>query len=156
NLIAFFIHHHQWRWRFDRRLAIASGLDEYTVERTGSPFIVIRDRAHWNLDFKDPSLFRDIAQTMRSAGLTSLAVFCVHQYPGTLTPDQQNSLRRTVYQLAAAENLDVGNLVLDGLNVYARFGRALKTGFHPVSATYGANCGAPAGNATADFQRQCD
>ena len=133
---------------------MATEVHEYTLERGSDRLTVLRDRTRWNFDFTDASFFRDVAQSMRTADLRSLAVFCVHQYPGSLTPERQDALRQKSFQLAEAAHLQIRKFVPDGLNVYAEFARD-SHGIQVVSATYGANCGAPAGNATTDFKAQC-
>lgn len=158
NLIGFFIHQHQWKWVFERRLAMATDVDEYALERDNRPLTVLRDRTRWNFDFTDPALFHDIAQSMRVAKLGKLAVFCVHQAPEKLTADQQSALREKLIQMAKADHLRFRRFVLDGPNVYAEIESTRGTenrGIQIVSATYGANCGAPAGNVTTETKARC-
>jgi hypothetical protein len=121
NLIAFFIHHHQWKWRFDRALPTATPVDEYTIEREDVPITVLRDKYRWTFDFSDPAFFHDVRENMRAAHLSSLAVFCAQHYPGTLTPDQQDAREQKAFQLAEAEHLQIRKFVPDGTNVYAEF-----------------------------------
>jgi hypothetical protein len=124
NLIAFFAFHHQWKWHFDKRLYMATGVDEYTLTRGRDHMAVLRDRTRWLFDFSDPAFIHDIAEGMRAGGLDSLAVFCIHQVPGTRTPDQQDAFQQKVFQMADAEHLRIRKFVPDALNVYAEFERA--------------------------------
>ena len=121
NLIAFFIFHHQWKWHFDQRLRMDTGVDEYTLTRGRAHLAVLRDRTRWLFDFSDPTFIHDIAEGMRAAGLDSLSVFCIHQVPGGRTPDEQDAFQQKVFQMAEAEHLRVRKFVPDGLNVYAEF-----------------------------------
>lgn len=124
NLIAFFTYHHQWKWRFISKVRIDTAVDEYALERPRHPMMILRDRTRWNFDFSDPAFFHDVAESMRAARLDSLAVFCVHQFPGSFTPDQQDAFQQKAFQLAEAEHLQIRKFVPDGLNVYAEFERA--------------------------------
>ncbi len=121
NLIAFFTHHHKWNWHFVGRLPIGTEVDEYSLTNRNGHIELLRDKTRWNIDFADPTFFRDIADSIRTAKLGSLAVFCVHQTPGTLTPDQQDAFQQKTFVLAEAQHLQVRKFVPDGLNVYAEF-----------------------------------
>jgi hypothetical protein len=85
---------------------------------------LLRDKLRWNIDFSDPTFFRDIAESLRAAKLGSLAVFCVHQGPAAVTPDQQDAFQQKTFALAEAQHLRIRKFVPDGLNVYAEFAPA--------------------------------
>lgn len=121
NLIVFFTHHHQWIWRFSGKLPMATWVEEYTLEHRNQKMLLLRDKTRWNLDFLDPGLFRDLATSLRTTRLPTLAVFCIHQVPGSQTPEQQEMFQRNVFALASAEHLQVRRFLQDGLNVYAEF-----------------------------------
>jgi hypothetical protein len=121
NLIGFFTHRHQWTWHFVGRLPMATGVEEYSLTRGTRRMELLRDKLRWNIDFSDPTFFRDIAESMRAAKLGSLAVFCVHQGSAGVTPDQQDALQQKTFALAEAQHLRIRKFVPDGLNVYAEF-----------------------------------
>ena len=121
NLIAFFAHHDTWQWHFLEKLPMDTDVEEYSLARNGRRMELLRDKFRWNFDFSDPTLFHDIADELRSARLRTLAVFCVHQMPGSLTPTQQDAFEQKVFALAGAQHLQIRKFVPDGLNVYAEF-----------------------------------
>lgn len=127
NLIGFFTHRHQWTWHFVGRLPMATDVEEYSITRGDRHMELLRDKLRWNFDFSDPTFFRDIAESMRAAKLQSLAVFCVHQAPGAVTPDQQDALQQKTFALAEAQHLRIRKFVPDGLNVYAEFAPAAES-----------------------------
>lgn len=124
NLIAFFTHYHQWRWKFVEKLPVPTPVDEYSLRLGRQRMELLRDKTRWNLDFLEPALYLDLANGIRAARLHSLAVFCIHQVPGARTLEEQETFRRQVSALAAAEHLQIRQFVSDGLNVYAEFSLA--------------------------------
>lgn len=124
NLIGIFTQRHQWDWKFVERLSMSTEVDEYVLTHDQRRVKLLRDKTRWNLDFSDPTLFRDFAASMRAAGIDSLAVFCVHQGGGSITPAQQDAFQQKVFMLAEGEHLQVRKFVPDGLNVYAEFAPA--------------------------------
>jgi len=123
NLIGIYTQRHQWNWTFVERLPMPTEVEEYVLTRDSKRVKLLRDKLRWNLDFSDASLYHDLAVSMRLAKLNSLAVFCVHQGEGTLTPAQQDALEQKAFTLAKAEDLQIQKFVPDGLNIYAEFAR---------------------------------
>lgn len=121
NLIGFFTHRHQWTWHYAGRLPMNTEVEEYSLSRGNRHMELLRDKLRWNIDFSDPRFFQDLAESMRTAGLSSLAVFCVHQGNATVTPDQQDAFQQKTFALAEAQHLRIRKFVPDGLNVYAEF-----------------------------------
>jgi hypothetical protein len=124
NLIGFFTHRHEWTWHFVGRLPMTTEVEEYSLTRGNRRMELLRDKLRWNIDFSDPTFFRDIAESLRAARLGSLAVFCVHQGPAAVTPDQQDAFQQKTFALAEAQHLRIRKFVPDGLNVYAEFAPA--------------------------------
>ena len=79
SLIAFFIHHDDWKWRFLSRHQDNSWIDQYEIKKNDRMLNVCRDRLRWNVDFTDPSLYRSIAQCLSRCNVPSVAVFCIYQ-----------------------------------------------------------------------------
>ena len=121
NLIGFFTHRHQWTWHYVGRLPMNTEVEEYSLTHGSQRMELLRDKFRWNIDFADPTFFRDIAESMRTAKLGSLAVFCVHQGFSAVTADQQDAFQQKTFALAEAQHLRIRKFVPDGLNVYAEF-----------------------------------
>ena len=124
NLIAFFTFHNQWNWHFERTLPIDDGVDQYRLTRGARHMELLRDKTRWNIEFSDPTFFHDLADTLRSTRLDTVAVFCVHQVPGARTPDQEDAFQQKAFALAEAEHLQIRKFIPDGLNIYAEFAPA--------------------------------
>jgi hypothetical protein len=124
NLINFFTHYHDWRWQFVGRSAAVPNIDIYRVSRGTQTFRLLRDRARWNLDFQDPSLFSDLARSMQSEHLPSLDIFYMRQQPRMTAIQDEPALARGILASAGEQSLCVTKVMVEGLRVYVD----LKTG----------------------------
>jgi hypothetical protein len=121
NLINFFIHYHNWDWRFVERNIAVPTVDIYSVSRGTRSLLLLRDRERWNLDLGDRSVYADLAKCIRSQALPSLTVFYTRQKPRAPTTPQEPSLPSQITALAAAESLCIKKLTVEGVAVYAEF-----------------------------------
>ena len=121
NLINFFIHYHNWDWRFVGHNSAVPTVDVYRVSRGTQSLLVLRDRWRWNLDLGDRSVYADMAKCIRSQALPSLTVFYTQQKPPASTKPQELSLPNQIAALAASESLCVKKLTIEGVAVYGEF-----------------------------------
>ena len=84
--------------------------------------LVFRDKDQWILDLRDPQLFRQMANGMRTWHLSSTTIFCLAQPVGkTRTEAQVKAYRARILELAASQGLCEQTLELDNYDVYAEF-----------------------------------
>jgi 4-amino-4-deoxy-L-arabinose transferase-like glycosyltransferase len=121
NLINFFIHYHNWDWRFVGHNSAVPTVDVYRVSRGTKSLLVLRDRQRWNLDLGDRSVYRDLAKCIRSQPLPSLTVFYTQQKPPASTKPPELSPPNQIAALAASESLCVKKLIIEGVAVYGEF-----------------------------------
>jgi hypothetical protein len=182
NLITFFAHHHERDWTLVRRLE-ERGLDLWQVSDAYETFHVCRDRKPWLLDVSDPSLYYDIEACLDSTRATSVVIFRPQQH-GVDIARPTESTTGLIPALSARAQLIGTRVAIEGEDVYAEFRRldaatagdllrsgserAVATaagtgassggaaGIEVMQATYGSNCGAKWGNATADVANACN
>ncbi len=122
NLITFFMHHHDWKWEFLAPLPDSATVDVYKLTSGNRSMILFRDRDHWNLDLRDPLLYKQMAAGLRAWHLSSATIFGLAQPVGkTRTGAQVTAYRARAAELSAAEGLCVQKLDLDNYDVYAKF-----------------------------------
>ena len=121
NLINFFIHYHNWDWRFAGHNSAVPTVDVYRVSRGAQSLLVLRDRQRWNLDLGDRSVYADLAKCIRSQALPSLTVFYTQQKPPASTQPPELSLPNQIAAFAASESLCVKKLIIEGVAVYGEF-----------------------------------
>jgi len=100
-------------------------IDIYRVTRDDHSFLVLRDFSRWNLDWKDPSLYRDLANCIREQDLPSLSVFYTEQDPPADAIQQEPTLAPRIVAGATAVSLCVSKLHVNGATAYARLASGL-------------------------------
>lgn len=122
NLTTFFMHHHDWKWDFVAPLPSSDTVDVYRLSRDGRSMFLFRDRDHWNLDLRDPTLYSQMARGMRTWKVHSMTIFDLAQPGGRArTQAQVTAYRNRAAELSAAEDLCIETLDLDNYDVYAEF-----------------------------------
>jgi hypothetical protein len=122
NLTTFFMHHHNWKWQFLAPLPGVATVDVYRLSRDNRSMVLFRDKDHWNLDLRDPLLYKQVALGMQAWHVNSTTIFCLAQTPGkTRTEAQVVAYRARAAELSAAEGLCMQTLELDNYDVYAEF-----------------------------------
>lgn len=123
NLVMFFIHHDNWKWKFAGPVRLTQDVDTYRLSRGGSQMLLFRDKDHWILDFSDPALYRNLAGCLRSRGLSSVRVFCVSQQGGSVrkAAAELADFRKHSADLSRSSGLCVQILDTIGYDVYAEF-----------------------------------
>jgi hypothetical protein len=122
NLTTFFMHHHNWTWQYLAPLPGGATVDVYKFSRDGRTMIMFRDRDHWTLDLRDPTLFSNMATGMKTWHVDESTIFCLAQpVPKARTEAQVAAYRARVAENTAANGLCVQTLELDNYDVYAEF-----------------------------------
>ncbi len=158
NLIVFYMHHHEWKWRLRRLVGSPPLFELWTVSKDGRRLHVCRDRRRWLLDPSDAGLYGLLAECLEATNASGVALFL----PGHLAavpPAAEASGRLAA--LAAKAGLRPGSVVVERDGVFGSFVRASAPsgGSEPIrveEATYGARCRVAAGNATAAVQAACN
>jgi hypothetical protein len=156
NFIMFFDHYHDWDWRLDWQDPGRSPWQIWRASKGGSHIAVCRSQ-QWQLDFSKPETFGDVAGCVRRAG--PVAVFRPQQ-PGLPATWRVSDTPDLVKRLGPAAGVTSTGATVHGEDVFVAFEAAAPApGGHAISvveATYGANCGARPGNATALVRSDCD
>ncbi|HEY4085002.1 MAG TPA: hypothetical protein VGM43_03650, partial [Bryobacteraceae bacterium] len=66
DLTVFFLQHHDWNWNFVSDLPASKTVDVYKLQRDGRSIMLFRDKDRWNLDLRDPQLYIEMAQAMKT------------------------------------------------------------------------------------------
>ncbi len=123
NLYAFFMHHDDWKWEFEGRARLAPQVDVYRLTRGDRRILVLRDMKRWVLDYDDPSLYADLAASMRSEGIDSVDVFRIGQNEDQArTAEEVDTYRNLAATAAAAHGVCLQRLVIYGGNSFAAVG----------------------------------
>ncbi|MDP9055097.1 MAG: glycosyltransferase family 39 protein [Acidobacteriota bacterium] len=80
NLITFFIYHHDWNWKLEKRQPLP-GIDIYNLVRGNQRILVLRDRERWNLDPEELGFYGQMARFLRTLKVLGITVFDVRQTP---------------------------------------------------------------------------
>lgn len=119
NLIAFFLHHDDWKWEFEGRLGSFQDVDVYRVSRGKERILVFRDRGRWILDTSDASLYVALAACLRSRGLSRINLFRLAQDEAPWEAAELRAYRQSATESAGAGGLCIQELDIDGRDVYA-------------------------------------
>jgi len=123
NLIHLFRLHHDWQWRFMRRLRGRAPVDLWRVGKAGARgFYVCRDRREWQLDFSDRDTYFRLRRCLDATGGTRLAVFRWQQ-KGTSAEWPVAPTEELAGRAAAAAGLVPDDVLVRRGEVYAAFAR---------------------------------
>ena len=156
NFINLFAHHHDWSWHLQAQTE-GNLWQVWQVSKEGRKFFVCRQR-EWQLDFSQQTFYRDLLRCQRRTNADEIAVFRPQQ--GGFKPNWNVGATNKIAKASALEvGLEAQHIVIEGLDVYASF-RPLSSNavarISIVEASYGLNCGAPSGNATAILAEECE
>jgi hypothetical protein len=123
NLTVFFLQHHDWNWSFVADLPDSKTVDVYKLQSDGRSMMMFRDKDRWNLDLRDPQLYVNMAQGMKTWHLPEMTIFSLAEPvpPKPRTGPQVTAYRARAAELSAAQGLCVQRLDLDNYDVYADF-----------------------------------
>jgi hypothetical protein len=130
NLITFFLHHHDWDWKFERHSPTNNNMDLYRVSKGASSFMVLRDRSRWNADPLDRALYEDLSRFLAMGVTKSLTAFSVRQDEVIAANADDASVAQRILDSSAAAGLCVNGLWATPVNAF--FG--LRQGACPVEA----------------------
>lgn len=123
NLIPFFTHHHDRRWRFLRSTTAGDPVDVWRVGGEGPDgFYVCRDRGQWQLDLSRPVTYRRMLRCLEVTGSDRVAVYRPQQ-KGTTAAWPAARTAEVVADAAERAGLVVHEAVVAGEDVYASFSR---------------------------------
>jgi hypothetical protein len=120
NLITFFLHHDDWRWKFEGETSLAPHIDIYRVSRGDRQILLFRDKARWLLDYQDATLYQDLKGCMLARDLPAITVFRMAQAPCPPRDAAEiGAYRKKVVGLAAAAGLCFQQLAIHDCDVNA-------------------------------------
>src|SRR6185312_9590346 len=92
-------------------------------ERDGRSILMFRDKDRWNLDLRDPQLYVEMANGMKTWHLPVMTIFCLPDPvpPKPRTEAQVAAYRARAAELSAGQGLCIQRLDLDNYDVYAEF-----------------------------------
>jgi hypothetical protein len=119
NLIIFFSHFDDWKWKFAGHCAAVPTLDIYSVSRGAENMLVFRDKARWNADIGGADLYTDLAKCMQSRAVESLVIFYLRQDARAARTGDERKLSGQIARQAAAVGICAKKLVLRGAAAHA-------------------------------------
>jgi hypothetical protein len=158
NLIMFFSHFHDWRWRLRWQETSAAMWQVWEVSRGDEQFAVCRERV-WQSDFTTVDVYGDLDDCLQRAAVDRVAVFRL-QHGGGSPPWKTADVLSSAREWGPKVRLDPIRVYIDGYEVYASFqrlpGSEGSERIFIVEATYGEICRGLAGNATGRVRDTCD
>ena len=121
NLIAFFMHHDDWKWKFAGRVDSVPDVDIYRLSRGTAQMLVFRDKGRWLADSLDPMLDRNLAECLRSRGLPDIVLFRLAQNEEPWEVSELKAYRQSISEIATTQGLCVQGLSIHDRDVYAQF-----------------------------------
>ncbi len=118
NLIAFFLHHDDWEWRFVEPASFRAGIDVYRIRKGARQMLVFRAKDRWLADPLDDSLYEDLAACMRSKSLPAITLFRVDQKTEPREAAELRAERKEIASLASTHDLCVTKLDVHNYDVY--------------------------------------
>jgi hypothetical protein len=123
NMIGFFAQHYRWDWRFAGQEPSNPSVERYDVSRGERHLTLVAHRDRWNMDFRDPTLYKSLEGSGWAAGPRCLTVFCVHQILKPAGRDLANvpgnELEDRIPVLAREADLTIKKLHVRGDDVFA-------------------------------------
>ncbi len=157
NFILFFGHHHDWNWKLESQDRDRGMWQVWKVSKHGEQFAVCRS-TQWLLDFTLASTYEELSNCMDNAHVTSVDVFRPAQ-PGFAATWNVEGAAGFARQIAPPLGVVPEGLINNAEDLYGAFRRASAADpEHRISvreATYGGNCGATVGNASAQVENTC-
>ena len=119
SLIGYYIHTHEWQWRFKQQYREPERIDEYrTVSPVGEQRAVIRNLDQWNFDLLRPETYTTLAQVLRDAHLPGADIFYFRQFPHNTDAAAIADDKQHFQNLAKAAGLSISSLYYDGRQAY--------------------------------------
>ncbi len=119
SLIGYYIHTHDWQWKFKQHYREPERIDEYrTVNPVGEQRLVVRNLDQWNFDLLRPETYATLARLLRDAHMPDADIFYVRQFPYGMNAAAIAADKQRFQNLAKAAGLSVGTLYYDGQQAY--------------------------------------
>jgi len=157
TFINFFSHHHDWRWRLDGEWPKDAVRQVWIVETGPRSQKLCRENRQWAMDMSHVGTYWSLEQCAQKSRTSRVALFRTQWSLQRPSWDTTKTLQ-FVETLARKTELTPVVVATDGGDVYADFAvsNALSGRISVTRATYGANCRATEGNATAAVRNRCD
>jgi len=122
NLVGFFAQHHDWDWSFAGRPPGNPRAERYELEREGRSLTLFAHRTLWNMDFRQPSLYRDL-EAAHADGDRCGWIFCTRQswYPVPGEEPMIANPARIAESMSSEGHLEPVRFSLQGEDVYGKF-----------------------------------
>jgi uncharacterized membrane protein len=122
TLIAYYIHTHDWKWKFHRHLSTPDHVDEYDlISSTDQHLALLRNIDHWNFNLNKPGTYQMLARSLHDAHLTSANMFSVKFGHGHADPSAIAAEKNRIRKLAADAGLQVTSLYADNAQAVITF-----------------------------------
>ena len=121
NVIAFFVHHDTWKWKFIGRLTSVPNVDIYRVSRGTEQMLVFRDKGRWLADPLDPTFYDNLSECLRSKGLGSITLLRLAQDESPWAAPELKAYRQSILELAGAHGLCIQDQLIHDRDVYEEF-----------------------------------
>ena len=118
NVVAFFLHHDNWKWKFLGRMTTVPGVDIYRVSRGDRQLLVFRDKGRWLANCLDPAFYQSVEECLRSRPLHAITVFRLDQDEEPWDTEGLKVYRQSIGQVAASQGLCVDELRIHSRDVY--------------------------------------
>ncbi len=118
NVIAFFLHHDDWKWKFLGRMTTVPGVDIYRVSRGTRQMLVFRDKGRWIANCLDPAFDHSVAECLRSRPLHAITVFRLDHDEEPWERDALKVNRQSIAQVATSQGLCVDELLIHNHDVF--------------------------------------
>ncbi|HUP24571.1 MAG TPA: hypothetical protein VNB06_16715 [Thermoanaerobaculia bacterium] len=156
NLIGLFGHYHDWKWKLTWQSRDRDPWQVWDVSKGEERFQLCRSR-QWLLNLSRPATFSGVAECVDRVG--AVAIFRPQQSAFAPSWDTAAS-EQLANELGPPLGIRPDAVLVDGNDVYVSFVPIdFPDGEYAilvVEATYGGNCGADRGNATASMGGACD
>jgi len=122
TLIPFFIHHHEWDWRLERRGNAHPDFGVWKLSKDGQELRVCRDFYRWWLDVSERELYSNLHRCLDSTGASQVAIFQLGQN-GLPEGSRTDEASRMIDKLATNAGLRSTSTVITADSVFAGFER---------------------------------
>jgi hypothetical protein len=154
NFIIVFANHHYGDWRLHCEPP-GGGTPQVWDVTGGGEHIKVCRLGEWQADLSKPSVYSEVAACVERSGAARVALFSPQQ-PQIASSRPTDIEEAAAARLARDATLAIDTLIVHGGDIFAGFQPMPAHGrLQVLSATYGGNCGAGAGNATSAVNSSC-
>jgi uncharacterized membrane protein len=122
SLIAYYVHTHDWKWKFRRHFREPDHVDEYDLtSSTGQHLALLRNLDHWNFNLSKPGTYQILARSLHDTQLASANMFLVKFVHGHADSSAIAADENRIRKLAADARLQVTSLYVDNAQAAITF-----------------------------------